>query len=368
MTVFQNNIKRILKKRRNIIIILVIPMIFTALQVVSAKSGTPMTIGIADNDRTELTEMIKETLKGKTNLVELKEEEIKEKVINNTINYAIVIDKDFTDNIIEGNEVAIKSYSLQNSINAIPVKLNLESFVNAAKNIGKASGGNSKRFYEGLNNYKSGYFTAEYRGVESTTMDKGETIRVLGFLIMSMVFLSSFAATIIIEDKKTKIFNRLISTPLTMKSYMLQNILSFLAVSVVQIIGMFYVVIKVFKVDLGTSINSMFVLFVIFALVCVSLGVAISSVSNDIRQSNIWGNLVNLPICMLGGCLWPREVMPTSLINLSNFVPTTWALKAAEKILNGQSILSISNEIGILLLFTLVFFLLASWRKTDVVK
>lgn len=368
MSVFQNNIKRILKKKRNIIIILLIPLIFTVLTVASAKEGGALTVGIADNDKTEFTEMLKDSLNGKAKIVELKDTEVREKVINNTVSYAIVIDKGTTEDIVNGKDVAIKSYSLQNAINAIPIKLNLESFINAARNVGRISAGDEKKFYSGLNYYKTGYFVAEYKGVDSVSVDKGVSIRVMGFLVMSMVFMSAFASTIIIEDKKNKVFARILSTPLTMKSYMLQNILSFMVIAVLQILGMFYIVLKVFNVYLGPSLINMFFLFLIFALVCVALGVAISSISKDIKQSSIWGNLINLPICMLGGCLWSRDFMPDSLINLSNFVPTTWVLKAAEKILNGQSLLSVSNEIGILLLFALALFLLASWKKVDVVK
>ena len=42
--------------------------------------------------------------------------------------------------------------------------------------------------------------------------------------------------------------------------------------------------------------------------------------------------LVNLPILMLGGCLWPRELMPEFVKRIGDFVPTTWFLKAAETV------------------------------------
>jgi ABC-2 type transport system permease protein len=66
---------------------------------------------------------------------------------------------------------------------------------------------------------------------------------------------------------------------------------------------------------------------------------------------------------MLGGCFWPREIMPKALQQLANFTPVTWVLKASEKLLYGSSINAIGSEIGILLLFALVFLIAGSNKK-----
>jgi ABC-2 type transport system permease protein len=60
--------------------------------------------------------------------------------------------------------------------------------------------------------------------------------------------------------------------------------------------------------------------------------------------------------------------MPSFLQKIGDFVPTTWALKAAEKVLNGSSLIAVSKELLIMLLFAVVFFLMASWRKADIAK
>ncbi len=68
---------------------------------------------------------------------------------------------------------------------------------------------------------------------------------------------------------------------------------------------------------------------------------------------------------MLGGCFWPKEIMPDMLQRISEFVPVTWAIKGMEKILNGGSITTVGNEIIVLLLFALVFFLVGSAQKNS---
>ncbi|HBG38891.1 MAG TPA: ABC transporter permease, partial [Clostridiaceae bacterium] len=79
-------------------------------------------------------------------------------------------------------------------------------------------------------------------------------------------------------------------------------------------------------------------------------------------------SLVITPMCMLGGCFWPREIMPKFLIEISNFVPTTWVLKGAKKAFFSTGIWDIKYELLILLLFSAVFFLLGIIRKADIDK
>ena len=66
---------------------------------------------------------------------------------------------------------------------------------------------------------------------------------------------------------------------------------------------------------------------------------------------------------MLGGCFWPRDIMGSTLQNISNFVPSTWAMKASDKILSGSSLMGVSQELGVLMLFAVVFFIISRSKK-----
>jgi ABC-2 type transport system permease protein len=118
---------------------------------------------------------------------------------------------------------------------------------------------------------------------------------------------------------------------------------------------------------MGPSIGSLLVLFAVFALTAVALGIAISSFSKDLKQENALSYLITIPMSMLGGCFWPREIMPKILQHISNFTPVTWVLKASEKLLYGSTLKDIGSEIAILLLFALVFMIVGS-NKRIIVK
>lgn len=368
MTVFFNNIKRILKKKINIIMMIVVPVLFIVVSMAATGSGGSLNIGIVDNDNTKLTNMLIEELGNKSSVKRVNEDEIKSNIINMKIDYAIVFERDFTRNIIDGKDAKLKSYSIKESDASVPVKMYIDSFISTAKNISAVVPGNEEKFYSGFDFYKDGSFQAEYKSIELKEFGKRTSITSLGFLIMCILFLSSFATTLIIEDKKSGTYYRMFSAPIKIRSYMLQNILSFIAVALLQVGLVLTIMMVVFKADLGPSPINVYVVMAIFAIVAVALGVVISSLSKDERQVSTISSLINAPMLMLGGCFWPREVMPSFLQKIGDFVPTTWGLKAAEKVINGSSLIGVSKEILIMLLFVVVFLLLSSWRKADIAK
>lgn len=368
MTIFIYNLKRILKRKLNIIFMLVVPVLFIVVSMISSSGGSPLSVGIVDKDNTKLTNMLINNLEGKCKIVRINEDEIKSNIISLSIEYALVIDEGFTAGIIRGEDAVVKSYSIKETDAALPVKMYIDNFINAAKNIASASAGSEDKFYSGMDYYQNGSFGAEYKTFGFKSFDKQTTLASLGFLIMCVLLLSSFSASMILEDKKSNTYYRVLVAPLKIKSYMLQNILSFIAVAAIQIALVLAVLLLAFKADLGPSIPNLFLVLFVFGIVSVSIGVAISSLSKDTRQSSTLTSFIVTPLCMLGGCFWPREIMPDILKRIGDFVPTTWALKAAGRVLGGNSILQISKELGILLLFALVFFLLASWRKADVAR
>jgi ABC-2 type transport system permease protein len=51
---------------------------------------------------------------------------------------------------------------------------------------------------------------------------------------------------------------------------------------------------------------------------------------------------------MLGGCMWPRDLMPEGLQRVGDFVPTTWFLKAAEEVLYENGLGAAWKELALL--------------------
>jgi ABC-2 type transport system permease protein len=367
MTVFLTATKRIFKSKLNLIFMLIMPiaLIFFTMM---ASFESQMFIGVVDDDKTKLSQSIVKSLQEKGKIVQLQSDEIRPYIIDMNADYILHIEKGFTEGIIKDKNPQIRSYSIKESNNSATIKMFLNSYINAAKNIAKASEGEEAKFYKGLESYENGSFSAHYSsiGVKEDTREK--TGVAMGFVMMGILFFSSFAPMIILKDKQNKTYYRIFTTPVSVRSYMLQNILSLLVVSIIQVGALLGLMKLVFKADLGPSIPTLFFILMLFALVSISLGIFISSISKDMRQASSLGSLISTPLLMLGGCYWPMEFMPQLLQNIAKFLPTTWALKAARDVVYGARLGTLGLEIGILVLFMAVFFLMGSWRKTDIAK
>lgn len=131
---------------------------------------------------------------------------------------------------------------------------------------------------------------------------------------------------------------------------------------------MFFIVQCVFGIYLGASVLNLFLVVAAFALLCVAMGIALAAAAGNARQASTIASLVITPMSMLSGLFWPRFLMPEFLQTIGRYLPPTWVMDAADKVMLGKPLASVGLEISILLGFAAVFFLLGTWRRADVAR
>lgn len=367
MSIFITNIKRILRKKYNIFLTIILPAVLIVLSMNgSFERYSGIDIGVVDNDNTKFTVGMVNSLEKDAHILHLSEDEIKPSIIDNRVDYIIKIDGGFTQNLINGKDADIKGYEIEKSDAGFIVKNYLNKYINISKNIAMSSKGEEKRFYNGMNIYNSGLISAEYKNIGINVDKKSATYSSLGFILISILSLATSIPNILMQDKETKVYYRIFSTPIPNKKYMIMNIISFLGILSLQIILILFLMKIICHADFGSSNINMFAVLFVFSVVSISIGTCIAGFCKNFSQFWATTTFINTPLLMLGGCYWPWERMPETMQKISYFLPTTWGLKAAQKILYSTSLLDAKTEIGILLLFALVFFLLGSWKKRDI--
>lgn len=346
----------------------ILPMVFIILIMGFTTGGGQINVGVVDQDQTKLSARLIEHVKETNNVRMIPESRIKKLLTESSVDYVMVIPKNFASDIIQGKATQIKGYSIQESNVALPAKYSINNFLSSAKNIGIAANGSEQAFYKGLSAYEQGSFSTVLKRVKNNDNKGDRTLTALGFLIMSMLFIGNNCAQMILEDKTDKTFYRIFAGPITPRNYMLQNIASFLTAMVLQLAIILTIMKTAFHGYFGTSILNIFGLYVIFGMFCVALGVGIMSFSKTSRQAGTLNTFITVPMCMLGGCFWPASFMPDLLQKISNLMPTTWVLRASRKIIEGGSLMNVGVEISVILLFALVFVLLGSWKKADITR
>lgn len=360
MTIYFTNLKRLFRNKINILFIIVLPLIFMFISFAGSNGVEPLKVTVIDKDNTEFSTRLIEKIKTKGTVVLDKKENIEKNLVDNKIDYAIVIPKGFTEQIILGKNPVLKSYEVKEGNSAMSIKLFLDGYLNNVKNIAVVSQGNKDMFYKGINEYENGSYKVQYESVDKGEGNKSKTSSALGFIVMNMLFLTTSTTNILIKDKEKNLFTRYFTTPLTRKRYIIENLLSFLTISILQVILFFILMKYIFRFNLGDKPFKILMLFIVFAVFTVSLGLFISTHSNDLRQSGAISSLINIPFAMLGGCFWPREIMPNFLKNISEFIPTTWINVASNEVLYGENLFYVKEDIIFLCGLTIILLIIST--------
>lgn len=353
MTVFFNNLRRILRKPSNLLCMLVVPIALSLLVISLSSSVSGYTLGILDGDNTELTRALRDAFAQKCDVVTVEAESIKESVINGDVDCAIEFDAGFTTAILAGEEVYAKSYSLSDSNGAEPAVLYINTLISAAKNLGPAAQGSEAALLDALDEVIAANYQARYETFSKDGRDNVEnTVSALGYMAVGMMFLMTFASMLLLEDKKSGVFDRITTTQFPRWAYYVQHLLSYFVVALIQICVEILVLPNMADVSFGMNWMETVQVGLVccaFACVCIAIGITVSRFAKTNLMAGGVISMVNIPMLMIGGCFWPKEIMPEFMQTLSNFMPTAWFLSGAEKILDGKGFLAAGPEILYLL-------------------
>lgn len=368
MMILTNTLKRLLRNKVSLLLVLVIPAAMLGFLFGLGSLGmNTVSIGLVDQDQTPLTRQLEEVLQEQGTVGQLSEEDIRGELTATRVQWVLVIPAGFTEAILEGREPQLDSYSIQESNVSLPVRLVAESFVRAARNLAVAAEGNPEAFYRGLEDYRTDRLQVVTQLTEGETGNStGAAASAMGILGINMLFLALYTTMHLLKDRENRTFHRVMASPLSQRSYLLQIIACFLVILLLQITGVFLISRFFLNLYLGANTLALLGVMSVYALVCVAFAIAIASLVKTTRQAGTLASLLTTPMAMLGGLLWPREIMPEILQHIGMFLPTTWMMEAANKVIVSGRFLDAGWEVTILFLFALVFFLMGSWRRVDI--
>ena len=367
MTIVFNNLRRIFKNKLQGLVIIILPTVLLLLVSASIITTKPiLSIGLIDLDKTYCTTMLTNRLALQTNSKEVTQDQIQNELFNSKVDYVVVIEKGLTASILKGEDVAAKGYYLKKSIQSLPVQQYVDSYFSSAKRIAQVSGGDGQKFNEGLKMSNDADLQLDYKVL--TGIERQKSYITLGEFLQIILMSTVMFTTLILTDKGNKTFYRTLTAPVSLRSYMLQNILSFLIVSVIQVTIVFMAFKGLIGIYTGNSAINMFLLFLTASVLSVSMGVALSSISKSVLQASFAGMFIAFVLGLIGGALWEHETASVLLNTIGKFTPVYWIMDGVSKLLKDQGLSAISGDILIVLLFALVFFFLGTWKKEDIAK
>jgi ABC-2 type transport system permease protein len=208
-------------------------------------------------------------------------------------------------------------------------------------------------------------------GVTSETVgeaeDEGRLSPGVGYQAPSnlilFVFISSLAGSaLIIQSRQLRVMQRMYATPTSARSILLGEGIARFALAGGQALFIFLVGLLLFGVEWGQPLGAA-VLIGVFVLVGTSVGLLFGTIFSTPDQAGSIGSMSGIAMGMLGGCMWPLEIVPKPMQTLGHLFPHAWAMDAWISLIGrGGTIADITTELAVLGAWVVVLLPLAIWR------
>lgn len=111
----------------------------------------------------------------------------------------------------------------------------------------------------------------------------------------------------------------------------------------------------VFGVEWGQALG-VAVLVIVYALMAVGAGLVVGAVAKNPEQASAIGVPVGIALGMLGGCMWPLDIVPPLLRTIGHLTPQAWAMDGfVGLVFEGATLGGIALNIAVLAGFAAVF-------------
>ena len=190
-----------------------------------------------------------------------------------------------------------------------------------------------------------------------------------GFTVLFVFMAAQTTARSIYEEKKIGTFRRLVAAPLNKVELMIGKILPNFIIALVQILVIFAFgsvgmrLLGLTPMPVERSPLGLILVAIVLALCSSAFGIAIAGIARTENQIGGLSTLLLWGMGLLGGSLIPLFILDRFLGYIPMIVPHYWANRAFDDLLiRGLGVANIALDLGVLLAFSLVFFVIGLWR------
>lgn len=179
-----------------------------------------------------------------------------------------------------------------------------------------------------------------------------------GYTVMFVFFLIGTVTASLQLERNSGMLRRLLTTPMRRSAFLSGKILAGAVIGVLQVATMFAIGYFFFHMNLGSAPLALLLLTiaVVLSAVCIGLAAAAYRIERGI-------NIFLIVAALLAGCAFPVDWLPPFLRTVNVVLPQTWAVAGYQDLLTrGLGFVDVLPEIGVLLGFAIVFFMLSLRR------
>ena len=363
----RKDIALFLRDRRALVVSVLTPIVVAAffgfLFGGTGSGGNPITrmkVGIADLDRSALTQAVLESLRQDASLEiqELPEDQAQALVQSGKLRAAIVFPAGFE---------SAATGALVGSGNLPDVKLLYDPSQSMIRPM--VAGLLSQHVMQRLSrpnfigNAKPIPFNIDNVAVTTGPRYNSYAHAFAGMSIQFILFMGIDAGITLLMMRKEGMWRRLRAAPLS-RAVLLGSRVTATALIAIMILAVVYLVARVvFDVRIAGSVPGFVMVACAFALLAATTGLMIASLGRSVGATRGVAMFSVLILVMLGGAWVPSFIFPEWLQHLTEFVPTRWAVDGLDEMTwRGLPLQSAFLPTAILLGWSALFAAIAVWR------
>lgn len=184
-----------------------------------------------------------------------------------------------------------------------------------------------------------------------------------GQLVMWVQITLLGACGTLVNERVSGTLNRLLVAPTWRATILGGKLLARFLMGLLQMSALFISGALIFRVNWMEEPLPIIVISMALGLAILGLALFVATFVKTMGQAIGVVNGLAFGLAALGGAWWPLEITPPLYQTLVQVLPTTWAMQAYTKILvRSVTVIDVLPEVGVLLGFALVFFILGVWR------
>ncbi len=184
-----------------------------------------------------------------------------------------------------------------------------------------------------------------------------------GILVQFAIFGLVTSAQILVQEKKSRTLQRLITTAMKPWEIIAGHMLAMLTITFLQTMMLVVFGQWVLKVDYLREPLAVMLVALTLGLWVSSMGLLIGVIAKEEQQVILYAMIAMFLFSALGGTWFPLEVSSGAFATIGKLTPSSWAMTGLQNILiRGLGLESVWLAAGILLAYALFFFVIAVWR------
>ncbi len=342
-TIAYLNLRRLLKDRLSLFFVFLFPVILTlviGVAIFDAGGSGGFRLGVVDERSGALgSSLVAQISKAKGLRVELFDSavDLRKAVRRETILAGVIVPAGYDAALRSGVDAHIEFLTARPQ-GAPSIRARVDAIVAAQGSEVKAALITQETTGGDFNGHllRAGRLSKEDEGVQVKSKQVGSSTSALpsGFSypaaanLLLFVFITTLVdAGRIIENRRQGISRRMLATPTTARTILLGEALSRLLIAIFQGMFIYAMAALVFGVRWGAPLGVAAVI-VVFALAATGASMLLGTTFRTAEQAASIGPPLGIALGMLGGCMWPLEIVGPTMRTVGHITPHAWAMDA----------------------------------------